>query len=353
MQITKAEVIPTELGVSQPIQMVGTPEIKNVTAVFVRLETIKGESAWGCAVAHPGLTGETPGEVIRACQACAEMAPDLHPTNLEYSLAEIESVAGESKSAICAFDLAFHDLLGLATGLPLHQLLGGFRKRIQTSVTISPGSVTESVKLARQRANLGYRMIKIKGGFNPDEDVERVQAIYRALPNHVLRLDPDGGYTVQAAIEVARALEGKIEMLEQPTPADDLDGLRQVTTLSPIPILADQSVRGPRSVLALASQNIVDGVSVKVATCGGLHCASQVDAIARAGRLSSMVSCIIEPALLITAGLSFALGSPNVRYGDLDGHLELLDDPSTGGFNLEDGWLVASDEPGLGCKVNL
>jgi L-alanine-DL-glutamate epimerase-like enolase superfamily enzyme len=66
-----------------------------------------------------------------------------------------------------------------------------------------------------------------------------------------------------------------------------------------------------------------------------------------------MVSCLIEPALLIAAGLSFALSSPNVRYADLDGYLELEDDPSLPSFNLQDGWLTASEVPGLGCTVNL
>ena len=66
-----------------------------------------------------------------------------------------------------------------------------------------------------------------------------------------------------------------------------------------------------------------------------------------------MVSCLIEPALLIAAGLSFALSSPNVCYADLDGHLDLIDDPTLPGFRLEDGWLIASEVPGLGCTVNL
>jgi L-alanine-DL-glutamate epimerase-like enolase superfamily enzyme len=142
-------------------------------------------------------------------------------------------------------------------------------------------------------------------------------------------------------------------MLEQPTPAGDLESLRQVTKNSPVPVLADQSLAGPGSALELASQRVVNGLSVKLATCGGLHCARQVDAIARAAHIATMVGCTLEPALLIAAGLSLALSSPNVRYGDLDGHLDLLGDPTLAGFRLEEGWLVASDVPGLGCTVSI
>jgi len=56
---------------------------------------------------------------------------------------------------------------------------------------------------------------------------------------------------------------------------------------------------------------------------------------------------------MIAAGLSLALSSPNVHYGDLDGHLYLIDDPTQIGFRLEDGYLIASDIPGLGCTVKL
>jgi hypothetical protein len=66
-----------------------------------------------------------------------------------------------------------------------------------------------------------------------------------------------------------------------------------------------------------------------------------------------MVSCLIEPALLTAAGLSFALSSPGVEYADLDGYLDLLNDPTRPGFRLDAGWLVATDVPGLGCTVDL
>jgi L-alanine-DL-glutamate epimerase-like enolase superfamily enzyme len=142
-------------------------------------------------------------------------------------------------------------------------------------------------------------------------------------------------------------------MLEQPTPAADLDALREVTRHSPVPILADESVAGPPSALEIAAQRAADGMSVKLATCGGLRCARQVDTIARAAKMATMVSCVNEPALLTAAGLCFALSSPNVHYGDLDGHLDLIGDPTIPGFLLEDGWLVATDVPGLGCAVDL
>jgi L-Ala-D/L-Glu epimerase len=353
VQIIAVEVTPVELKLRQPVQMAGLPAIDQLMAIFVRMETRDGRNAWGCAIAHPELTGEEPEEAIRACQACAQVVPSLHPTNLEYSLAELSPLVEDHPSAACAYDLAFHDLLGLIAGMPLYRLFGGYRNRIQTSATIPLATVQESVEIARSRARTGFRMLKVKGGVDPDEDVQRVQAIHRALPNHVLRLDADGGYTVKQALDVAKALKVEIEMLEQPTSPDDLEGLSHVTRLSPVPVLADQSVKGPASALELAARRMVDGLCVKVGTCGGLRCARQIDTIARAAQIATLVSCTIEPALLISAGLSLALSSPSVHYSDLDGHLDLLDDPTCPGFQLDEGWLVASDLPGLGCTVDL
>jgi L-alanine-DL-glutamate epimerase-like enolase superfamily enzyme len=353
MQIARCEITPVELKLRLPVKMAGQPEITHITAIFIRIETKDGRNAWGCAVAHPQLTGEDPERALQVCLNCADIVPDLHPFNIEYSLAKLAPIAGDSCAAVCAFDLAFYDLLGLAADMPLYRLLGGYRNRMQTSVTIPITPMDDSVEIALARARTGFRMLKIKGGQDPEEDVARVRAIHRALPNHTLRLDADGGYTVQQALEVARALKNELEMLEQPTPQDDLHSLKNVTRNSPVPVLADQSVKGPASALQLAIQGIVNGISVKVATCGGLHCSRQVDAIARAAHIATMVSCVIEPALMIAAGLSLALSSPNVRYGDLDGHLDLIDDPTDIGFQFQDGCLIASDIPGLGCTVTL
>jgi L-alanine-DL-glutamate epimerase-like enolase superfamily enzyme len=354
MQISHVQVVPIELDLRLPYQTAThRVPLEQIECVFVRVETREGLVAWGCAAFDPTLTGETLEQVINACEACADRALDLNPLNTEYALAELAPLTEDTPSARCAYDIAFYDLLGLAAGLPLHRLLGGFRYRIQTSITLSIEPVKETVEMARDRAQQGFRIFKLKGGLEPEEDVRRVEAVHAALPELALRLDAEQGYSIQEALDVARALEGKLGMLEQPTHASDLNALQQVTEHSPVPILADESLTDPSSALEIASKRAAHGMSVKLATCGGLHCARQVDIIARAARMATMVGCIHEPALLIAAGLGLALSSPNVRYGDLDGHFDLLGDPTRPGFFFEDGWLVSRDVPGLGCTVEL
>lgn len=353
MQIKKATITPVALTLLHPIQMAKLPPITELTAIFVRLETVEGQTAWGCAVAHPDLTGETSEHLLRKAREVAHLAPDLHPTQIEYSLSRVEALAADSPGTICAFDLAFHDLLGLAAGMPLYRLLGGYRSQVQTSATVPLVPVEESVERARERARRGFKMLKVKGGTDPDIDVHRMRAITRALPEHILWLDADGGYTVEQALDVARVLKGKISVLEQPTAPGDNAALAHVTKHSPVPIFADQSACAPASALSLAAHKSVGGMSVKMATCGGFRGARQMDAIARAARLMTMVSCTIEPALLIAAGLHFALSSPAVEYVDLDGHLDLAHDPTLAGFHLEEGCFKASETPGLGCTVDL
>jgi L-alanine-DL-glutamate epimerase-like enolase superfamily enzyme len=353
MQITKVEVFPVNLKLRIPIRMADISEINQVTAIFVRMEIHDGRSAWGCSVANPDPTNSQLDDVLRSCQACADLTPDLHPLDIEYSINRLRALPDISPAAICAFDLAFHDLLGLAAGMPLYRLLGGYRHKIQTSATVFLGSVRKSVEHAKMRARHGFKYLKIKGGLDPELDVRRVQAIHRALPHAVLRLDADGAYSIKQALEVTRVLEDRLEMIEQPTAPDDVDALWDVTRHSSVPVLADQSITGPASALVLATYHQADGFSIKVATCGGLRCAQQMDGIARAAQLTMMVSCVIEPALLTAAGLHFALSSPNIQYADLDGYLDLVNDPTVPGFTLQDGCLIATDVPGLGCTVNL
>lgn len=354
MQISHIEVTPAQLKLNTPFRSAAhLKPITQVDAVFIRAETVRDYgTAWGCTVLDPSGKASLD-QVISTCQACATKLRDLNPLNTQYALAELASLIGDLSTVRCAFDMLLYDLLGLWSGLPLYRLLGGYRDRIQTSITLGLDDVPATVERAQKRAKDGFRMLKLKGGFDPEQDVRRVRAVHRALPDLIIRLDAEQGYTVKEALDVARALEGRLEFLEQPTPAEDLIALRQVTENSPVPILADESLRGPTSALEITNQRAAHAISTKLASCGGLDCARQIDTIARAGHLSTMVGCMNEPALLIAAGLALALSSPNVRYGDLDGHFDLENDPTIPGFVFQDGWLIATETPGLGCQVDL
>ena len=161
MQLTHVEVIPVELDLRLPYRTAIYPiGLERIGVVFVRFETRQGQTAWGCAAVDSALTGETMEEVTRVCQACADRALDLNPLNTEFALAELAPLTENVRSARCAFDIAFYDLLGLATGLPLHRLLGGYRHRIQTSITLSMAAVKETVETARNRARQGFLNLK-------------------------------------------------------------------------------------------------------------------------------------------------------------------------------------------------
>ncbi len=353
MKITSLSVWTVQMKLAEPYT-IAYESIESVENVFVRIETDGPVVGFGCAAPDMAVTGETPASVVDVLDGVAR--PELlraDPRRVSRLRERLRRPLEAHPAALAAVDMALYDILGKVAGLPLYLLLGGHRDRIKTTVTIGIGSLDETIERARELTAMGFRALKIKGGIDVEEDVARVAAVRHSVgPAIELRFDANQGYSVDESLRFVEATRrADLELVEQPVPRDQLVELGAVTRRAALPIMADESLMSLRDAFRIARRGLADMVNVKLMKVGGIGTALHIASVARAARLEVMVGCMDEAALAIAAGLHFALAHPAVAYADLDGHLDLCDDPSTGAVELRGGTLFPRKAPGLGFDL--
>ena len=351
VRVTRVEVFAVNMTLEQPYAMANN-EVSVAENVFVRLVTSGPHCGLGCAAPDPLVTGEQPAAVKARLE---EAAPDLlvgrNPLRRALLMERLGKKLKGLPSAQAAMDMALHDLMGKAAGLPLYRLLGGYRSRIRTSMTIGILPEQEATALALKHVKQGFRALKLKGGKDVEADIARVRRIREAVgPEVELRFDANQGYTVEQALQLVDGCrQSRLELLEQPTPARQPELLAHVSRQASIPVMADESLLSLGDAFRIARGRFADMINIKLMKVGGIDEALAINSVARAAGLEVMVGCMDESALGISAGLHFALARPNVVLADLDGHLGLKGDPFAGAVILSDGVLFPADLPGLGA----
>ena len=355
MKITSVHACLVPIDLAEPYT-IAYESVSRVENVFLCLETDYGVCGFGCAAPDLAVTHETAaGTHDLVATTIAPCLQGADPLKMAVVLNELLPALRPYPSALAMVDMALYDLLGKRAGLPLFQLLGGFRDSISTSVTIGILPLEETLSAARAHVKRGFTALKVKGGVEVDADIEKMCQLRQALGSHVqLRFDANQGYTADQARQFLRGtLKADLELFEQPTPREDFDLLGQITRQSDIPVMADESIMGLRDVFRLAKNGLVDMVNIKLMKTGGIDRAIQIHAVARAAGIDVMVGCMDESALAITAGLHFALSRPGITHADLDGHLDLRGDPASGAVLLKKGVLYPTGRPGLGFDPKL
>lgn len=325
--------------------------ITKTTNIVLKLDTDKGITGWGCAAPDLEVTGETPDDVIHCIHTIITgLLKGQSPFQIAAFTHQLKQLCPKASSAIAMVDMALHDLLARKAKLPLYQLLGGYRHEIPTSITIGILPLKETLEQSSYYLKKGFTIIKLKGGLNLAEDIEKIMKLREKLGNEfLLRYDANQGYSAEQSIEfITKTKSANIEILEQPTSRNREENLGEVTHQIDIPVMADESIKTLKDAFRLASNELIDMVNIKIMKVGGILESQHINSVAKAAGLEVMVGCIDECALGISAGLHFALSRPNIEYADLDGHLDLLEDPFSGLFELKNGILTPSHHPGLG-----
>lgn len=248
-----------------------------------------------------------------------------------------------SQAARAAIDIALHDLWGKLLGQPLYRLLGvNPMAAPQTSFTIA---IDEPNIMAQRASASGLPVIKIKLGGS--KDIECVAAIRNAT-NAKLTVDANAGWSrEQAQWIIPRLLDYGIELVEQPLPTGDIEGLRELKQFLSaqkidIPIFADENVKTAKDVAAHAGA--VDGVVIKLMKSGGIREALRAVHTARALGMKTMIGCMVETSVGVSAAVHL---SPLFDYADLDGPLLIRNDPFSG-VQYEGSRLLIPERPGIG-----
>ena len=307
--------------------------------VWVRLKDGDGNEGWGEA-APTKFYGETTETVLAALDTYGAHLPD-DPFDLEEAERRWEELLHRNPAARAALSSALHDLVGKRLGVPLYRLWGlDPTKAPRSTFTIGidqPEKMRAKVREAEQ-----YPILKIKLG--TDRDVEILRTI-RDTTDREIRVDANCGWTLKQTVRMLPVLEEfGVTVLEQPLPADQLDGLGEVRRRADIPVIADESCETAADIPPLVGK--VDGINIKLAKCGGLREAIRMIAIARAHGMTVMVGCMIESSIGITAAAHF---TPLVDIVDLDGAALLADDPFVGA-TIDGGQVSLPAGPGLGVR---
>jgi L-alanine-DL-glutamate epimerase-like enolase superfamily enzyme len=161
------------------------------------------------------------------------------------------------------------------------------------------------------------------GGENKEADTLRVVRLQEELPEAIIRLDGNQGFTPKEAEDFLADLVKRgvrLEMVEQPVDKHDLTGLDYVARNSPVPILADEACVTPEDAYRICSTTAVHGVNVKLMK-SGLSGALSIIRIAQAANRRLMIGCMIESPVGLSAALALACGTGAFDYVDLDGHV--------------------------------
>lgn len=355
MKITEIEIYKFDIPFKNHLR-VSFGKITHARNILIRILSNNGLTGIGEASPVPFITGETQESDFALAQTIAELLKGKNPLAIEERNRDIDNVITGNPTIKSAFDMALYDIVGKAFDIPVYTLLGGNNDHpIYTDKTVGINTPEKMTEESAKAVKEGFMAIKVKLGTTFSEDLERIKAIRESIGNELpLRIDANQGWDYRTAVKTLQALEPyNIQHCEEPIAHWNIRDLAMVRKLSPIPIMADESLKNHRDAFILAEMKAVDLFNIKLAKCGGIHPALKIVAVAEAAGIKCQVGCMLETRLASTALCHFASSSGTIEFYDIDSHFLHSKDPVIGGITFEKSrcWKL-SDGFGLGVDID-
>lgn len=313
-----------------------------------------GVTGYGEATPVKYVTGEDPTTVVHDIRAAARALEGARLSEYRLSSKKLSEVLPYGKSARAGIEMAIFDAFCKLLGIPLYRYLGGASLRVETDVTIPICPPEHARELATLLGSKGFRQFKIKVGKNRDEDLARVVMVAEGAADCIFNLDANQGFTPTESVDFVKDLQNRgirVQLLEQPVLAADLEGMRYVTEHAGVPVYADEAAQTPADVLEIVRYKAAHGVNVKIMKAGMVG-ALEIKSICRSAGLSLMFGCMLESGIGQSAAAHVACGTAAFNVFDLDSDLLLAPNRLiTSGVERHGPFLRVLDRPGLGCEV--
>lgn len=337
------------------------PKVKRVDAIqsFVSQETpfvriIDADGAVGCGYGYTIGTG--------GLGVMSLIERTLAPLLIGRNADEIEAIwramlftthattVGPITSiAMAVIDIALWDLRCRRANLPLHKLAGGAQHSVPLYTTeggwlhMEIPALVEDAVAAKER---GFGGSKLKIGRPPHEDVARITAVRDAVGyDFEILTDANQAFSVDEALRRAKLYEPlDIGWIEEPLPADDVDGHVRLSNATTIPIAVGESIYSASHFRDYLQRRACSVVQVDVARVGGITPWLKVAHMAECYNIS------VAPHFLMELHVSLCAAVPNARWVE---YIPQLDPITTAAMKIENGRAVPSDEPGIGIAWDL
>jgi L-alanine-DL-glutamate epimerase-like enolase superfamily enzyme len=334
---------------------IATGTMTHAQNVFIRVHTDAGFYGVGECSAFPMIVGETQDTCLVIAKEFARLWKGKYALDISARLQQLHDFTAGNSTIKSAFDIALYDIAAKNAGLPLYRFLGGYRRKIESDITIGIAEPAEMAQKALGFKKSGAKILKVKLGKGAKSDVERIRQIRESVGDEMeIRVDANQGWGFDDAIYALQNI-GKynIAFCEQPMRTWYDDRLPELKKLSPVKIMADESVFNHHDARKQIENDSCDYINIKFSKSAGINEAKKVHDVAAEKGIPCMMGGMLESRIALSAKLHFVYASPNIRFYDMDtcmlGHLA---DPCVGGVKYDGYFLNIDDAPGIGADAD-